>query len=192
MSRPNFALIGRARSGKDSTALRLGWAHGYTRLAFADALKTSALDLDPIVASVAGEELKLSYLVNRWGWDHAKERHPEVRRILQYMGQGIRDMDPDFWLRPVLNQIEGAKRLGWPVVVTDVRYRNEVEALKAEGFRTVRVIRPRYPVHTATAQELTNRRHRSETELDSYACDLTLNNDSGLRELSRQVDALLS
>jgi hypothetical protein len=173
-----IAFIGRARSGKDSAAARLVSAHGYTRVAFADPLKSLALSVDPVVSARCN--VRLRETVECHGWERAKE-DPEVRRVLQELGQGIRDLDPDFWIRQATARI---KSTPGPVVVTDCRYRNEAAALKRLGFRIVRVQRPPH------GAELTGPQHVSETELDRFIHDAFLFNSGSLQDLWGRVDLL--
>jgi hypothetical protein len=195
MGYPHVALIGAARSGKDTVAARLVSRFAYTRLAFADPLKDAALAFDPIVGAEPGVRgflpVRLSDAIQRKGWERAKDEMPEVRRTLQKMGEGIREFDPDFWLRLLLDKVDAADKWNMPVVVSDVRYPNEADALKAKGFRMVRIIRPTYPADTVTSEELKNRRHVSETALNGYVSDSIVTNAGTLAALHERVDALV-
>lgn len=185
----HVALIGKARSGKDSVAGVLTRHAAYTRLAFADKLKEAALRVDPIVVTdddywgTPGDRLR--EVVADWGWEQAKDRIPEVRRFLQHYGQTIRELDPEFWVRPVVDQVRQGTRLNMPCVVTDVRYRNEVAALKAGGALVVRVERPGAGLTGDAAN------HSSETELDDVAPDAVLGNTGTLDDLKAAVGALI-
>jgi hypothetical protein len=196
----DIAFIGRMRSGKDTAGARLVEHHGYTRLAFADPLKDAALALDPIVGAHRtgwGEDgtgdVRLSELVRDIGWDRAKSECPEVRRTLQRMGQGVRALDPDFWLNILAEswrQVAEGR-----TVVTDVRYRNEADMLRTLGFKLVRIIRPAdasKPVQAMTGRDISEgiRAHRSETELANYTVDACVYNGGSLAELYQRVDAL--
>ncbi|MFC8244161.1 nucleoside/nucleotide kinase family protein [Streptomyces chartreusis] len=127
----NIGITGRARAGKDTAGKFFVDGHGYRRIGFADALKDVALELDPIVD--AGESLWLSYVVAEHGWEVAKDRHPEVRRILQELGAGMRAVDEEVWLRAALAKAVEANDAGVPVVITDVRYRNEASPVRPSG-----------------------------------------------------------
>lgn len=183
MGYPNIALIGRARSGKDSVASRLISQHQYTRVAFADPLKEMALRIDPFVIDALGH-VRLSAIVHLYGWERAKDEYPEVRRLLQRMGQTVRDYDQDFWLRIALDKAANAAKWNLPVVVTDVRYPNEAEALTRAGFATVRVFRPGLPQPAEP--------HESETALDDYRARVTMPNDSTLEMLAWRADGLIA
>src|SRR5262249_27426233 len=150
--------LGKARSGKDTTAARLGARYGFQRVAFADPLKRMALDLDPYIPTGYGVTVRLSRLIADVGWEYAKDAYPEVRRILQSTGQTVRALDHEFWVRHAMEKVHAAEWRGLPVVVTDVRYENEAFALRSAGFMLLRLIRP--DARTGAAA-----RHASETEL---------------------------
>jgi hypothetical protein len=182
MSYQNVALIGKARSGKDTAGARLVENWAFTRLAFADPLKRMALEVDPYIPTGYGVTVRLSALIADVGWDYAKDRYPEVRRVLQHMGQTVRELDEDFWVRVLMDKVKAADGWNMPVVVTDCRYRNEADALRAAGFVLVRIKRP---------DLMSTDRHASETELDSYAADETLINAGRVFDLHTAVDALV-
>ncbi|QAX93277.1 deoxynucleoside monophosphate kinase [Streptomyces phage Vash] len=181
----SIGLIGRAQSGKDTVGARLRKRYGYQRVAFADPLKAAALRIDPVIPTTYGVTVRLSTLVNSVGWDYAKVTYPEVRRVLQHVGQTVRDIDPEFWVRAAAPAIDAAERLGLPVVVTDTRYENEARYLRDRGFSMVRVTRPGAGATGETAK------HKSETELENWAAALTIANTGTLDDLNRIVDSLL-
>jgi hypothetical protein len=183
----NVALLGKARSGKDTVAQRLVTRFAFTRVAFADPLKDAALALDPLIPTSPGmSPVRLSRLVGETGWDYAKESYPEVRRTLQRMGQGIRNLDEGFWVRVALDRVSVAETWNLPVVVSDVRYRNEAEALRNLGFLLVRIVRGEVvPLGDQSAML-----HTSENELNDYPTDLTVANDGTLTDLLEVADTL--
>lgn len=185
----SIGLIGRAQAGKDSVASRLRQRYGYQRVAFADRVRTAALTTDPFVTAWHGasgyRQIRLSEIVRLHGWDEAKTAYPEVRRILQNIGQTVRDVDPDFWVRAAFPAVKAAQNLNLPVVVTDVRYENEARGLLLSGFTLVRVTRP------GTGLTGDAGKHKSETELDDWATDLTIGNTGSLDDLNAIVDTLL-
>lgn len=160
----DVALVGPAGVGKDTVASLLVEEYGFTRVAFADALKGALMRVDPQVGSG-----RLSDLVLGAGWDRAKV-NPEVRRLLQEFGMAIRDISPEFWIEAtadVVDQVDG------PVVITDLRMPNEYEYAVAElGALTVRLSRP--DVDTGLGW----RAHESERALDDFEFDLEISGDS--------------
>ncbi|MFJ5924837.1 hypothetical protein ACIQF6_19765 [Kitasatospora sp. NPDC092948] len=132
----NIALIGRARSGKDTAAGVLA-EHGYARLALADPLKAMAYDIDPVIGVEllgvnAPVPLGLADAVDRHGWEEVKDEYPQARRFLQRLGtEGVRrHVAEDFWITRCTAAVAASDR---PVVVTDVRFANEVKALRVVG-----------------------------------------------------------
>jgi hypothetical protein len=185
----DIALTGLARAGKDSVAARLVDRWGYQRVAFADPLKEAALKVDPILDSAChasycecddAADYRLSDAIRECGWETAKDSIPEVRRLLQHYGQTIREMDPQFWVRAAFAEIRRVRATGHPVVITDVRYLNEADALLAAGFRVVRVRRPGQVPGD----------HASERELIDYPTDHTIVNAGSLEELAALADGL--
>ena len=180
MKPPLIGVMGKKRSGKDTFASFLVDGYGYKRVAFADPLKEALLKVDPIIAERVpgvdyGPEIRLSREVERIGWEEAKEI-PEVRRLLQSYGVTIRSYQPDFWLNLALAQAHVEWLQGNPVVITDVRFPNEADAIKKAGGLLVRVVRP------GLASDDT---HESETALDDYIHDLLIPNDRDLNWLKK-------
>ncbi|MFE5616282.1 hypothetical protein [Streptomyces sp. NPDC056524] len=158
---------------------------GYTRLAFADELKRAALRLDPYIPlNHARVSVRLTDLIRNVGWETAKDRFPEVRRVLQEYGQSVRDLEPEFWVRPVQGQVRQGTEWNMPCVVTDARYANEVDTLRAEGAVIVRVERPGAGLTGEAA------RHSSEVELDGLEPDHVINNNGGMADLLEAVRSL--
>lgn len=177
MDRKKLGLIGYAHSGKDTVAAYL-MRHGYTRVAFADAVRNVLLRINPLVS---GDGLRLRDVVEAQGWDHAKRTIPEVRVLLQGLGAGVRDeLGESVWLDHALRQLDALSDR--PVVVTDVRYFNEGRALQRRGYFLVWVQRP--GVGPANS-------HQSEVGIPVELADAVLTNDRGIPELHAAVDALL-
>ncbi|MFB7188418.1 hypothetical protein ACFCZT_24615 [Streptomyces sp. NPDC056230] len=152
-------------------------------MSFADPLKEAALKLDPIVDPDASDygAATLSMVVTDFGWEVAKDRHPEVRRILQHMGQGVRDLDPDFWIRQALRKVDEAEEIGLPCVITDVRYPNEVSSLRRRGFHLVFIDRPGVgPVND----------HVSESAVGPDDADEVVVNDSDVSALTAKIETV--
>jgi hypothetical protein len=178
----NIALIGKARSGKDSIAQHLTRYWSFTRVAFADPLKEMALRIDPVVPNKMDEPDRLSRIVGDYGWERAKDLYPEVRRFLQSLGQSVRELDDRFWINQAAPKLATAAGWNLPVVVTDVRYVNEAIALRDAGFTLVRVVRP-----GSASTDM----HVSENELDKFPVENLIVNDGTLFDLGCSVDLLV-
>jgi len=171
-----IGLIGHAGSGKDTVADHLV-RRGFTRIAFADAVRSVLLSVNPLVTR---DGLRLRDAVEAHGWDRVKREIPEVRVLLQGLGAGVRDtLGESVWLDHALRRLD---TLSGPAVVTDVRYPNEANVLRSRGFTLVWIQRP--GVGPANA-------HPSETDIPVELADATLLNDGSLQELYEAVDALV-
>ena len=144
-----IALSGKMRAGKDfiSDLIRLKYEM-FERRAFADALK---------------EDVEKIFGVT-------KENHPNGREILQLYGKVGRLAHPLFWVNKIIHDKNDF------IIVTDLRFRNEADALKEAGFKLVRV-------HSSQESrtlrgELNHENDISETDLDDYeGFDYHLEND---------------
>jgi len=174
-------ITGKARHGKDTAAQAFVEHHGFVRVGFADALKRAALALDPIV--VAGSfPSRLSEVVGYAGWEAAKDRFPEVRRILQRLGtEVVRDtVHPDGWLMAWQYQVDSLGNAGVRgIVVPDVRFLNEAAYVGKHGGRIVRVVRPALPE--------SGDGHASEVEQESIQADITVVNEGSAEQFQRRL-----
>lgn len=142
-----IGLNGYAQSGKDTVAAFLVAEYGYRRIAFADRLKNFVVALFPSIAET----------VNDAGgdWEKAKE-DPNVRRVLQGVGETARkEIFESVWITAAFSSIREGER----IVVSDMRFPNEADALAAIGATLFRIERP-------GTKPINN--HVSETALDRY------------------------
>ncbi len=169
-----IGLSGYAQSGKNTVADILVDYHGFTQLAFADAIREFVYRINPMVAcSPTGY---LQDLVNLKGWDEAKQE-PQVRRLLQYTGAAGRDMiDEYLWVALTLSQIKDPQDGRY--VITDVRFPNEAAALSSQGGQIWRIERP--------GVDAVND-HISETALDAWVFDETILNDGTIEDLKKKI-----
>lgn len=134
---PLVGLMGYAQSGKDTFGAALGWH----RIAFADALKDVALASGAkfkIVDLRSAPPVPLAHAINEWGWEKCKSTIPGVREFLQDLGLAVRDhIDPDAWVTAAFRKYDPTI----PTVITDVRFPNEVKAIKSRGGMIVRIVR---------------------------------------------------
>jgi len=171
----------RAQVGKDTAG---DWLvdQGWERLAFADLVRQVLYALDPVVDPVSTDYyFCLKNMVDTMGWEMTKN-NTEVRGLLQKLGHGLREiLDPDVWCRPVLKQAEALDEDGKNVVITDVRYFNEVAAIRNAGGRVWRIDRavPRI-------------KHPGEEQLDEFQdWDGVIDNNGSIEDLYEQVRALV-
>lgn len=173
-----IGLAGYAQSGKDTVAGILVERHGFTRVAFADTLKQVAYEIDPLVDYFDWTE-RLTEVVDRYGWDEAKQ-FPHVRAILQRLGVAVRNnLGETTWIDAAMRKAARHEH----VVISDVRFRNEADAIKAAGGEMWRIKRP--------GVEAVNG-HISEHDLQGYTrYDRIVNNDSTIHDLAETVASYL-
>jgi hypothetical protein len=171
-------LSGYAQSGKDTVAGMLIGLHKYQRVAFADNIRELLYKMDPFI-NEGQPVFRLQDIVDSQGWDNAKTTAPEVRRLLQDLGVGARELfGSNFWVEQALKNIKPTDN----IVITDVRFQNEAEAIKKHEGQIWRVNRPGVgPVND----------HVSETEMDSWDWDSVITNDKDMEHLTEQIKSLL-
>ncbi len=177
---PLIGLCGYAQVGKDTVAGFLV-QQGWTRVAFADALRDVLYALNPIVVYGGGTEARVKDLVDHHGWDKAKVDYPEIRVLLQRLGTeaGRETLGENLWVRIGEEKIEGA---GTPVVVTDCRFPNEINLIKRRKGTLIWIERP----GTGAANA-----HASEHSVNRDDCDLVINNNGTFEDLYRKIGKMI-
>lgn len=147
----------RIGAGKDSMASFMEEYSGFQILRFADALKEAACTI------FGWDRAQLEDLTFKMSKDEFWGETPRV--LLQRMGtEAMREnIRKDIWVKALERRIRDSAYT--KIVIPDVRFVNEVEAVKAWGGYAVKVVRPNFTPPNATAQQL---QHKSETELDTY------------------------
>lgn len=176
-----IGLNGEAGSGKDTCAAYLVENYGFTRYAFADAVREVALAIDPLVPMYDGIQ-RLSYVVNALGWDRAKREIPEVRRLLQVVGTngGRMVLGENCWVDIIEARLQ--QELPARVILTDLRFGNEAEYVHRKSGHVVEIIRPGNPYAIA-------KNHASEQFTPD--ADYILHNDDTLESLCTQIDKMM-
>ncbi len=154
-----IGLHGKAQSGKSTVAEHL-FKHGFDEMTFAYPLKELVVDLfDLSWDQVIDEELK-EKIDLRYGMS--------PRRMLQYLGTDVfRQMYPDIWIDHLIRRTKRLKKLSENgpdvrLVVSDVRFKNEKEAIEKEGGHVWKIVRGNNPGSASGIQG-----HASECDLDS-------------------------
>lgn len=160
---------------------------------FAGKLKQIASLLTGIdVEKFEDQEFKKTLLGREWGtvkhnplnvipvFENVQFNHlMSVRELLQKLGtEAMRvGLHENVWVNALFTDFKGD--IHW--VVTDMRFPNEMEAIKEKGGITIRVIRP----GTATGT------HPSEIALDNAKFDYEIINDGTMEELINKVRNIL-
>jgi hypothetical protein len=128
-----LGISGVARSGKDTFvkhAQRILKSKNIIapRIAFADQLKNK-------INSFLGNAMGISAYTKD---DREKKI---IRPILVGFGEGMRALDPDYWINSVRESLEVAISEGFMPIISDVRYKNEASFVKALGGKVICVSR---------------------------------------------------
>ena len=187
-------LVGYAGAGKDEVARVITGESGFegecVRVAFADALRRIALAINPILRLPTGPPQfslheQLAGIVGELGWERAKREFPAVRNFPQAIGTevGREVLGENVWVDLAMKKADEAFSSGARcVVITDVRFENEVEAIRTRGGKILLVSRPGVgPVNG----------HVSEMLPAIVVPDGVVHNDGSLKDLRwRVADAL--
>lgn len=113
------------------------------------------------------------------------ERHKD-RDFLQWIGTDWgRKQDENIWVNILLRDAIKQYNYG-NVYISDVRFPNEFEALKKEGFILIKLVRESRELNE------TQKKHASETALDEEdRWDYVIKNDGTKEELFEQLDKIV-
>jgi hypothetical protein len=143
-----IGLTGFAQAGKNTLAQLFVDKLGFGQGGFADALRGILYALNPRLPDPNWGEVgdnfgsngvvRVQDYVDRFGWEESK-KVPEVRQLLQRLGtEGGRSyLGDNVWIDGLLNRAGSAR-----MVISDVRFENEVSAIKERGGRVIRITRP--------------------------------------------------
>lgn len=127
--KPSIGLLGANGAGKTTIADYLVAEHGYRKLSFAEPLRELAR---------LNETWRLQE--EDFGYDLAKEHVRGFRQYLIDLGEGIRKVDPVYFVKALAQRITDMDP-DKPWVVDDVRKQVEVNFLNDMGFRFMHVVR---------------------------------------------------
>jgi deoxynucleotide monophosphate kinase-like protein len=196
-----IGITGKKRSGKDAVAAELIAATGsMCRIAYGDALKRVAMDLYSLsYRQCFGDTADKETVDPRWGLS--------AREILQRLGTEVgRSVHADTWIRKMLYDAQALQTAGlvwewensvrWArhryahlintrhIVVPDVRFPNEGDAIRTAGGIVIRVDRD---FATGAFED-----HASETSVDAVEYDWRIGNNGTLDGLKHDVRQLVS
>lgn len=155
-----IAISGKRRSGKTTLGNLLRDEYGYTPVSLAEPLKALAMEHFGLMLEQVDGCLKES---PTQFVDHTANHYPRYftpREILIRMGQFYRSIDKDYWIKKLFEQMQRAQSMK-VFVVTDVRFKNEMEWMKKHQAIAVRLERD----ESLTGKNIND---VSETDLDDY------------------------
>ena len=193
-----ISLSGYARTGKDTVfeVLQESCPGRVVRVAFADAVREFARDFYGVGDGTAEwwerhKEIPIhevfwgDYYADPTGFhvaESSKKPYEETtgRDLLIHIGESMRALQPDFWLDMGQRAVEQALADGADlVVVTDARYRNEVQRMAEIGAATWLLTRPGTVALGSS--------DRAVDEIPRALFDAHVANDGTLEDLRRKV-----
>lgn len=172
-----IGFTGPKRAGKTLATELLMQLHGVAGIGFAQPMRV-------FVAELLG--LSLDEL------EEVKEKQvpglPEgitIRKMLQTLGTewGRNTIDPDFWVKVAMRNVDHALAAGYAVAITDVRFPNEAKAVHARGGIIIEI--------TREGTAYSERGHVSDMRLPSGMIDYTVANDGDPGDLYKAVAEVL-
>jgi hypothetical protein len=199
-------FVGFIGSGKDTAADYLVNFHGFRRDSFANTLKDAVANVfgwdRTLLEGRTKEAREWREQVDTWWAERLNMPHLTPRWILQYWGtevcrQGFHD---DIWIASVENKM---RKTTDNIVISDVRFPNEIKAIHNAGGIVVRVQRGVMPhwydiaiqanKGVESAQKFLKKEgiHASETAWVGGKIDHILYNDSSIDDLYNQIKNLV-
>ena len=135
---------------------------------------------------------------------------PTPRFLLQFIGTNLfrNQLSPEIWVNSLMSEYKLYKETkpfvnstlkdeeypNW--IITDLRFPNELEAVKKRGGITIRVNRPcdicgGSGYHKMSCPVSKSGEHYSEIALDSAAFDFVINNNKDIEHLVKEVKKIL-
>lgn len=189
-----IAISGKANSGKNTLSEIIQSKCEYSSsYAFADPIKEIALQIFPFL-----DENILwgpSYLrdtkiqdLKEWG---LADNSLSYRDVLLKIGENTKkSFGEDIWVNTIFHRIKRfkSKNPNHLIIISDVRFRNELEACKKEGFLLVRIKRD-------NVNRTNKENHVSEVDLNGIPDEefsVIIENSSGIDNLNLQAQALFN
>ncbi len=197
------SISGLIGSGKDTVSDYLVTMHGFRRESFAGTLKDAVAavfswDRDMLEGKTAEARAEREK-VDHWWAKKLNMPHLTPRWVLQYWGTDVcrAGFHDDIWIASLERKLEQMRQSD--IVISDVRFVNELDMLSNAGAITVCVTRGSNPVWWDIAQQAQYDAnavqtmsslgvHRSEWDWVGCNFDVELNNDGTKDDLYNLVD----
>lgn len=178
-------LSGKKQSGKDTFAKYLVKYCGFTRVSFAEPVKKCLYILNPWVKADDGcTTLRYQVIIDALGEDSAKESYAEVRRLQQVFGTEVvrEEFGDNFWIDLAFKRIseQNLKK----VVVSDVRFKNELAAIRdIDGSLLIKINRDKCSA--------VKDKHVSESGLPDACFDYVVDNNTAIEDLDEKAREIM-
>jgi hypothetical protein len=206
-----IGFVGFIGSGKDTAADYLVNFHGFRRDSFANTLKDAVAAVfgwDRVLLEGRTKEAReWREQVDPWWSERLKMPNLTPRWVLQYWGTEVcrNGFHDDVWIASLENKM---RKTGDNIVISDVRFPNEIKAIKSAGGQVVRVVRGNDPEWYQDAWNMNQgpgnmswsisksrmeqrKIHASETAWIGKGIDLEIDNNGTIDELFAQIKNLV-
>jgi hypothetical protein len=194
-----IGLVGFIGSGKGTVGDYLHHYYGFGRISFAGTLKDAIAPIfgweRRLLEGDTAESREWRESVDEW-WSSKLERTVTPRWVLQYIGTDLfrNHFNSQIWVLSLQKKLENS--IG-PIVITDVRFPNEIEILENVGGKIWWIRRNPEPVwidvaiNNPDAMKPMTGVHASEYEWVGKGDYTTVWNDGTLNDLHTKVDECL-
>ena len=183
-----IGIVGLIGSGKDTVAERLVAQHGYRRDSFAKSLKdavSSMFNWDRELLEGKTDESRQWREQPDEYWSEKFGKPVTPRWVLQYFGTEVMrgHMYDGIWVDSCIGRYKGDN-----TVVSDTRFVNEINTIKAHGGKIICVKRGDLPTQKQMQEKGA---HESEWDWLESSFDYVIENDGTKEELYTKVDDLI-
>jgi hypothetical protein len=194
-------FVGLIGSGKDTAADHLVTAWGFKRDSFANSLKDAVADIfhwdRELLQGQTAESRAWREQVDDWWAERLGIPHLTPRWVLQFFGTDVcRDyFSNDIWVASLERKLMQSKD---NVVISDVRFPNEIHAIKDAGGVIIRLQRGDNPIWWSTARKdalamdrLWPEIHASEWSWICSGEDYVVHNDGSIADLCMSLNKVI-
>lgn len=164
-----YVICGKARHGKDTTALAIKKAYG-----------------DKKVINLSYGSYIKEFAKNISDWDGSEETKP--RELLQHLGTEVirNNIDKDFFIKRLCNDIRVYSYYFDVITISDARFPDEIITPKKlfDDVITIKVVRSNFDTNLTLEEQ----KHSTETALDEFDdYDYVIENNGTIDELDKKV-----
>ena len=163
-----IALCGQLRSGKNLVANIMNEFAEFEEYAFAEGI---------------WEVIELLF-------PEQNDKQNKPRKLLQGLGQGLRQIDPDVWVNRLMKRVQDSDLSN--IIVTDLRQMNEYNALREAGFFIIRIessVESRIKRAEAKGDKFdyNDLLHETEKFVNGFKVDHVIKNEGTIDDLRSEV-----
>lgn len=170
-----IGITGKKFCGKDTSVSHLSLLHNVVKYSLAGPLKNDLKNVYKLTDEQLNDPLHKEIIDTRYG--------KTPRQLMQWYGTDImRHIDEDYWVRPFMKFYKNTvlKNNSVKIIVTDVRFQNEADAIRSLGGDIVKIVR-------ISNENIDN--HISEQH--DFLPDIIVYNNGNIQDLQNKLDNIL-